>query len=250
MKPSEREKVHPMNATTTKIMAAACAAALVLLPASEAFARGGFSGGGFRSTPSFRSAPSVRSLGGGRASGWGSATKPSLKAPFAAGRSAGASPSLPRLGGSRASVSQQRGLYDSAKRNGTLFSSKAEASSAFRSRYAKDYSTRFASEPAARPSYIPSSYSVGGRSVNVVYNAGLGGYGYLHPILGTWILYDALSDAAMMDQAMSSRGYYYGGAPVYVSHGPSFLSIAFAILVAMLVLSAVTRMAARRRERY
>jgi hypothetical protein len=246
-----------MNTARTRLAAAALASLLALLPATDAFARGGFSGGGFRSAPSFRSLGTTRSLGGSRAfSGWGSATKPTLKAsPGAAPRTAApfaAAPSTSRLGGNRASVSQQRGLYDSAKRNGTLFTSKTEASAAFKSRYAKDYSNTFASEPAARPSYIPGSYSVGGRDVNIVFNQGLGGYGYIHPLLGTWILYDALSDAAMADRLMYERGYYWGGAPAYLSHGPSYLGIAFAVLVAMLVLAAVlraARAAAWRRDR-
>lgn len=226
-----------MNSMRAKIVAAALAAALALVPASAAFARGGFRGGGFRAAPSLRSMGSSRSL-----SGWGSATRPSIKA----------SPSsTPRLGrsisGSRASVSSQRGLYDSARRNGTLFASKAEASQAFKSRYAKDYGTTFAAEPSVRPSYIPSSTAVGGQSVNIVYNPALGGYGYLHPGLGTWILFDALADAAMLDSAMSGRGYYWGGAPAYVSHGPGFMGTALTILALFLVVSAVANAAARRR---
>lgn len=147
-------------------------------------------------------------------------------------------------------MSSQRGLYDSARRSGTLFSSRDEAAQSFRSRYAKDYSSTFATEPAARPSYIPSATYVGGRSVNIVYSPVLGGYGYLHPLLGTWMLYDALSDAAMLDYAMSNRGYYWGGPPVYVSHGPGFLGFALFLLVLILIASAISRAARRRSERY
>jgi hypothetical protein len=223
-----------MNTMRTRLLAAAFAAALAFLPAVEASARGGFRGGGFRS------APSLRSFSAPRSGGWGSATRPVFKS----------SPPTSRLGGisgSRASVSSQRGLFDSARRNGTLFSSKTEAAQSFKSRYAKDYASTFASEPASRPAYIPSSTMVGGRSVNIVYNQGLGGYGYFHPGLGTWMLFDALSDAATLDYAMSNRGYYYGGAPVYLSHRPSFLGFALTILVVFLVVSAIARAAARRR---
>ena len=231
-----------MRTTRTRLIAAALAAALVVIPASEAFARGGFRGGGFR-TPSFRSLGTSRPLGASRPlSGWGSATRPSLNA----------SPATPRLGGisgNRSGVAAQRGLYDSAKRNGTLFSSKTEASQAFKSRYSKDYASTFASEPAVRPSYIPNSAVVGGRDVNIVYNPGLGGYGYLHPGLGTWMLFDALADAAMLDHAMSNRGYYWGGAPVYVSHGPGFFSLAFGVLAFLIIASALVRVVRRRQER-
>jgi hypothetical protein len=230
-----------MNRTRTRLIAAALAAALALVPVGSAFARGGFRGGGFRSGSSLRSLGSPRSF-----SGWGSATKPTLKA------SPSGSASTPRLGGisgSRSGVSAQRGLYDSARRNGSLFSSKAEASQAFKSRYAKDYATTFAAEPSVRPSYIPASALVGGRNVDIAYNPALGGYGYLHPALGTWILFDALSDAATLDFAMSRHGYYWGGAPAYVSHGPSFLGLAFAVLAVLLVLALIARAAGRAAQR-
>jgi hypothetical protein len=239
-----------MNSSKAKILAACLAALLALLPAQAAFARGGFTGGGFRA-PSLRLGGSSRSFGSLKPfSGWGSATKPLFKAPSAKSSPALGS-SAPRflgIGGSRMGVSAQRGLFASAQRNGTLFSSKTEATQAFRSRFAKDYGSTFAAEPAARPSYIPSSTIVGGRSVNVVYNSALGGYGYLNPVLGTWILYDALADASMADNIMYGRGYYWGGAPVYMSHSPGFLSLAFGLLVFFVIASAVARAAARRRE--
>ena len=229
-----------MNIARTRLMAAALAAALAFIPAADASARGGFRGGGFRA------ASSVRSIGSSRStSTWGSATRPILK-PSASG----AASSTPRLGGisgSRSSVSSQRGLYDSARRSGTLFSSKAEAAQSFKSRYASDYGSKFASEPAARPSYVPSTTFIGGRSVNIMYNQGLGGYGYFHPGLGTWILYDALADAAMSDSIMYNRGYYWGGAPVYVSHRPSFLGLAFGMLMLLIIVSMIARAVARRR---
>jgi hypothetical protein len=231
-----------MKATRTKLMAAAMAALLAFLPLAEASARGGFKGGGFRSATS-RSFGASRSIGTARSPGWGSATRPSLASPSLSGQ--GFSSSRRSISGSRASVSSQRGLYDSAKKSGTLFSSKAEASQAFRSRYAKDYASTFAAEPQVRPSYIPSSTLIGGRNVNVVYNSGLGGYGYYHPSLGRWILYDALADS-VIDHAMYNRGYYWGGAPVYLSHGPSFLSLAFALLVLLIIVSAIAKAASRR----
>ncbi|MGA2548149.1 MAG: hypothetical protein ABSF43_16500 [Rectinemataceae bacterium] len=222
-----------MNTARIRLIAAALVAALAFLPASGAYARGGFRGGGLR-------APSLRSIGSSRSfTGWGSATKPTLRT---------STPRLSGISGSRASVSAQRGLFDSARRNGTLFSSKAEASQAFRSRYAKDYASTFASEPSVRPSYIPSSALIGGRSVNIIYNPALGGYGYMHPTLGTWVLFDALANAATLDYAMSNRGYYWGGAPVYLSHGPSFFGLAFAVLAILLIASIATRVARRRRD--
>jgi hypothetical protein len=225
-------------------MAAAMAAFLAFLPIADASARGGFRSGGFRSAPSVRSFSSSRSLK------WGSSTRPSLKPKTSSSSSASstASSAFSRrsISGSRSSVSSQRGLYNSAKQNGTLFSSKTEAAQAFRSKYSKDYSSSFATEPSSRPTYIPGSTLVGGRNVNIVYNAGLGGYGYFHPSLGQWILYDALADS-VIDHAMYDRGYYWGGAPVYVSHGPSFLGFAFALLVLLIVAAIVAKAVARAR---
>jgi hypothetical protein len=216
-------------------MAAAMAALLAFLPVAEASARGGFHGGGFRFSPSVRSFTSSRSLN------WGSSARPSLKP-----RSSSLF-SRRSIAGSRSSVSSQRSLYDSAMRNGTLFSSKAKAAQAFRGAYAKDYSSIFATEPSTRPSYIPPSTTLGGRSVNIVYSPVLGGYGYYHPSLGRWILYDALADAAI-DQAMYSRGYYWGAPPVYVSHGPSFIGFAFAILFILIVAAIGAKAIARARD--
>lgn len=242
-----------MNALSTRLLAAAFAAALVLAPASGAFARGGFRGGGFRAAPAIRSfggsIGGSRSLSPSRAfSGWGSATKPVIK-PSASFASPSSTPRFGGIGGTRSNLSSQRGLFDSASRNGTLFSSKAAATQAFRSRYAQDYASTFATEPSARPSYIPASTFVGGRSVNIMYNPTLGGYGYLHPSLGTWILYDALADAAMSDNLMYNRGYYWGGAPVYVSHGTRFFGLAFAVLVLFLIAAIAVGVVARRARR-
>jgi hypothetical protein len=79
----------------------------------------------------------------------------------------------------------------------------------------------------------------------VAYNAGLGGYGYIDPILGTWILYDVFRDAAMADALMTQHNYYYG-APVYLSHGSGFLGWALGLFIAFAVLNAIVRAARRR----
>ncbi len=229
-----------------KLAAALLAVFLATLGAGEAFARGGFRGGGFK-------APSFRSIGTSRGfSGWGSATRPSLKSsPFSsAPRSlAPAASSTPRFGsilGGRSSVSTQRSLFDSARRSGTLFSTREAASTAFRSQYAAQYGSRFAAEPATRPAYIPATTMAGGRSVNIVYSPTLGGYGYFHPGLGTWMLYDALADTAIANSLMAQHRYYWG-APVYLSHGSGFLTFALGVIVFLVIAAAIARAARRRR---
>lgn len=68
--------------------------------------------------------------------------------------------------------------------------------------------------PAKRPSYIPSNTTVDGRQYDVTYNVGQGGYGYWNggaPGLGTWMMYDALSDAAMVSMLMRQNDPYHAG---------------------------------------
>ncbi len=100
--------------------------------------------------------------------------------------------------------------YYRAKQNGTLYSNKSQAQSAFRNKYSKQYGSKFASKPSRRPDYIPNSTTVKGRQYPISYNSQYGGYGYLNA-LGTFVLYDALSDTLMMNRLMNQNGYYYGG---------------------------------------
>ncbi len=185
--------------------------------------------------------------------GWGSSTRPLSTAPASTprlgfGAAAGATGAAGSPGLSRSSYTARRSVYDTARRSGTLYSTKAEAQSAFSSRYASQYGSTFQSEPATRPNWIPQSTLVGGQSVNVTYNPGLGGYAYLHPTLGTWMLYNAMSDAIMLDSLMNHHNYYYG-APVYMSHGQSWINFALFLLVALVVASALARVVRRARWR-
>lgn len=234
-----------------------CLSLLLALGPQAAWARGGFRGGGFRASPSFRPSSSFRSFTPSRGwatrpsttlrpkvLSWGSSTRPLTTAPATTSRLG--SGSAAGLGLGRSTLSSQRSVYDTARRSGTLFSTKTEAQSAFASRYKSQYGSTFQAEPTVRPTWIPQSTTVGGQGANVVYNAGLGGYGYFHPSLGTWILYDAMSDAIMMDSLMNRHNYYYG-APVYMSHGQSWINFALFLLVAMVVLVAILRALGRAR---
>ncbi len=98
------------------------------------------------------------------------------------------------------------------------YSSKAEATKAFVNRYKGTYTqkpTPGKPAPAKRPDYIPSSTSLAGKTYNVTYNVDRGGYGYWNgggPGLGTWMMYDALSDVAMMSLLMNRHNIHYGAA--------------------------------------
>jgi hypothetical protein len=109
-----------------------------------------------------------------------------------------------------------RALHDRAKKQGTHFQSRQQATSAFKknkgAEISRKFPTKFDSKPATRPDYIPQSTSVGGKTYNITYNQQYGGYGYMDA-LGTFIIYDMLTDAAFMNTQMRSYGYAYGPAP-------------------------------------
>ncbi|HNY27963.1 MAG TPA: hypothetical protein PLA90_16515 [Candidatus Sumerlaeota bacterium] len=134
-----------------------------------------------------------------------------------------------------------------AKTQGTVFKNKTEAQQAFASspEIKAKYPATFQAEPAVRPNYIPQSTSLNGMSYPVTYNAFQGGYGFMGP-LGAWIMYDALSDAAMRDNLMRQNNYVVqtaeampAAAPVTtvvppvqpVHRGTSFFNIFFGLLV-------------------
>ena len=108
------------------------------------------------------------------------------------------------------------------------YKTKEQAVAAFKEKNASTYTSKFTTEPKTRPEYIPPSTNVGGKTVNISYNASFGGYGYYHPSLGTWMAYDMMHDAAMMSMMMNRHGNYtyvdgpgYGGGNVVVtSPGP------------------------------
>ena len=106
-----------------------------------------------------------------------------------------------------------------AAERGTLFKSKSQAQSAFKQKFGSQYKQTpkpNTPEPAKRPDYIPKQTTVGGKTVNVTYNQNVGGYGYWSgggPGLGAFLLYDAMSDAVMMNTLMHRHNYVVGAPP-------------------------------------
>ena len=218
-----------------RVLLVMAATLCLLLVADDAFARrGGFGGGrsfssrGFSSSRSFSPRSSTRAWGSNR-----STTRQSLS-------------------GSRATArSNTRGVsnsqYQRARANGTTFQTRQQAEQAFVSRNASQYPSRYSSQPGTRPGHIPQTTRVDGRNVNVTYNTGLGGYGYLHPTLGTWVLYSAMADAAMLGLLMSNRGYYYGPAPGgYYGGRPSGFWTGLMVIAIILAVFFVMRAGSRR----
>jgi len=193
------------------LIVAVAAMACLAFSVEDSFARGS-GGGGFRSSSSsFRSS----SRSSSRSSGWGS-----RKATTSTNRKA----STPK----RAAAKPKRSAADTAQqakaqKAGTKFQSRDKAVSDWKTKNAAKYKqtpTPGAAAPSTRPSHIPQTTSVGGKNVNVTYNVNQGGYGYMNA-LGTFMLYDAITDAAFMNSRMRSSGYYYPGMyPSVAAHAP------------------------------
>lgn len=107
----------------------------------------------------------------------------------------------------------QKTKYDKAKASGKAFESRSAAVADFKNKNANKYPSTFKEKPAQRPDYIPEKTTVGGNTYNVTYNQDRGGYGYMNS-LGTWMMFDALTDVATMSMLMDRQGYYIGSAPV------------------------------------
>jgi len=108
------------------------------------------------------------------------------------------------------SVDRQR--YESAVKSGKTFSTRESAVADFKAKEATKYTSRYTTEPSTRPSYIPQRYG----NNTIIYNQSGGGYGYYSgggPGLGTFILYDMMSDAVMLNSVMSRNNYYVGNPP-------------------------------------
>ena len=73
-----------------------------------------------------------------------------------------------------------KALYERAKQSGTVYTNREQATDSFKTKYVKEFTTKFQEEPKARPTYIPPSYSPTSNSPSytVVYNQRYGGYGY------------------------------------------------------------------------
>ncbi len=141
---------------------------------------------------------------------------------------------------SNRSNSVNKKSYNQAKRNNTVFNSKAQAESSFKSKNASKYSSKFATKPQQRPDYIPRSTTVNNQSYNINYNSRYGGYGYTNA-LGTFVLYSALSDTIMLNTLMRRNHYYYGsgaglGSPFGYNRG--FFNFAL-ILLGVLIFSGI-----------
>lgn len=111
--------------------------------------------------------------------------------------------------GSKVEVSR----YQNALKSGKAFTTREAAVADFKAKNANTFVNKFKAEPTTRPNYIPAKYRDGGKTYDVVYNKNTGGYGYWSgggPNMGTWMMYDTLSDMTMMNSMMARQNYYVG----------------------------------------
>ena len=110
-------------------------------------------------------------------------------------------------------IADQKMKYDSAKATGKAFPSKDAAIEDWKKKNTGKYESKFTTEPSVKPSYIPNTYTgSNGYSAPISYNQQYGGYGYMDA-LGTFILWDALTDIAFQDNQIQQAGYYIGNPP-------------------------------------
>lgn len=190
-------------------------------------------------------------------SSWGSSSNSSAKSSQSAAPSSSSSGkswfSKPQTS-TRPQSNVDRSRYEAAVKSGKSFQSRDAAVADFKAKEATKYQNKFTAEPATRPDYIPQKYKGNdGRSYDVTYNPSSGGYGYWSgggPGLGTWMMYDMMSDAIMMNTMMNRSNYYVGSPPAAtvvhhnsggVSAGTIFLICVCSFGIAFLVIWLFTR---------
>ena len=150
--------------------------------------------------------------------------------------------STKKAGKSKKTTKADVKAFEKAKASGKAFDNRKGAMGKFSKDPAntKKYTSSYATKPTTRPGHIPPTYrGSGGTTYNISYNQGYGGYGYMGS-LGTWIVYNAMADAAMgsyYDRQMMSAGYHVGPRPIVATgFGMGTIVIAaFALLVIAMV---------------
>lgn len=198
---------------------------------SSSSSRGGFSSGS--SSKASAPKPSTSSRGGFSSGSSASAPPPSSSSRSNSwGSSQRAPSSAPTSGADKV-------FAEKAKASGTSYQSRGQAEDAFKKQYSSTYTTKFSSEPTARPNYVPNTYVYNNQSYNVIYDRSYGGYGYY--VGSRWYYYDAFTDAVILSSLMNRHNYHYTGhAPpgstVYVSDGGSAGWVIGGILLGLLLI--------------
>jgi len=215
-----------MKKLKTVLMVGIVALMSVMFVSEDAFARGGRS--------SSRSSSS-RSSSSRKSYSKPSANKPSARKSWSQKKKT-VKPSSRKTAKKKMTPAQQKSL-ETAKKNGTAFKSKSAAQSAFKTKHASKYKSKYSTKPATRPSHIPQNTNVGGVNYNVTYNQGMGGYGYMNT-LGTFMMYDMMSDSIMRNRMMAQQ-HYIVQPPVIVHRTSSFGGAILGVLFGIVILAVV-----------
>lgn len=212
----------------------------------------GWGGSSSSSKPSSSGWGSSSSSSKPSSSGWGgggsTATTPSKPSSSGWGGSTATTPSKPSSssgwGGSGGSANSTKPTASSSSAVNKMNQSVATTPMKSKSDYVADfkkaneakYVNKFSAEPAARPSYIPSTTTLStGVSVPLVFNANFGGYGYYSGAV--WTPYDPLAMAAANAFNTYAATAHYQQPIVY--HDSTGLGTALFVLVAALVVFAI-----------
>lgn len=213
--------------------------ATISFPA-DAFGQRGGRSGGFRSSPS-RSAPAKPSRSKS-ATASKNQSRSDKATPTNNGKSWGSSksatPNKQAAAAKKRQTAADRALHDRAKKQGTHFQSRQQATEAFTKtkgpKLRQKHPVTFDKEPATRPSYIPQTHTAGGTTYNVTYNQDRGGFGYTDA-LGMFILYDVMTNDSFVNNQMKSSGYAYGPPP------KSGVNVAIVVGVIIFIIYVITR---------
>jgi hypothetical protein len=222
---------------------------LAVLPLNNSFSASKSSFGGSRSSSTSKStAPKSSFSSPSKSSGWGSSTTPSAPATSSPSRSSFGSPSSTPSNPSAPATSSSSSFgswfggkksspaTNNASNTDKALSAKTAANSntksretlvnEFKAQNAAKYTNTFKSEPASRPSYIPQSKQFDGVERPITYNVNTGNYGYWNA-LGTFMVYDALTDAA--HNHATTVHHTYG--PAQASSGGSAIGTVLTVIL-------------------
>lgn len=139
----------------------------------------------------------------------------------------------------KSTVQQKR--YEAASKSGKAFKTRDAAVKDFKTKNADKFPSKYTTKPETRPAHIPEkTKDASGQSRDVVYDNSHGGYGYYSgggPGLGTFIMYDMMSDAIMMNTMMSRQNYYIGDSPQLVyQESRSSVGLVFLFIIMIVII--------------
>lgn len=155
-------------------------------------------------------------------------------------------------------TSAQQKSLETAKKNGTSFTSKTAATDAFKTKHASTYTSKYPTKPAARPTHIPETTMVNGKSTPVVYNAERGSYGY--GVGSAFSPYNSMSDLVMLSILMDRNHYVVQPmapvvaspvvrtAPVVVQKKSNFGTIMFCTVAGIIFVAICIGVASNRKD--